>query len=61
MLAVAGSGDDPAAFAAAAGALSDCARRLGIDPEPLFDAAAALVADHDVPAREALVLAPRRG
>jgi hypothetical protein len=58
-LAVAGSGDDRDAFAAEAEALCATARRLGIDPEPLFDAAAALVAEPDVTAREALVLAPR--
>jgi hypothetical protein len=59
-LAVAGAGDDAAAFRERANALSDTARRLGLDPEPLFDAAAALCAEDELSAREALVLAPRR-
>jgi hypothetical protein len=59
-LAVAGSGDDEATFTAEAQALSRTARRLGLDPEPLFDAAAALVAEPDLAARRALVLAARR-
>ena len=38
------------------------ARRLAFaDPQPLFDAAAALVAQDDLAAREAIVLAPSRG
>jgi hypothetical protein len=59
--AIAGSGDDPAAFRALVDELAVAARRLAFaDPQPLFDAAAALVADEDVAAREALVLAPTR-
>jgi hypothetical protein len=41
-------------------ALCTTTRRLGLDPEPLFDAAAALVAEPDRAAREVLVLASRR-
>ena len=61
MCAVAGSGDDPVGYRALADELAIAARRLAFaDPQPLFDAAAALVADEDVAAREALVLAPTR-
>ena len=58
-LAVAGSGEDPAAFRAAATAVCEAMRRLAIDPLPLFDAASALVDEGDEPAREALVTVPR--
>ena len=61
ILAVAGSGDDPAEFRRLADALAAAATRLAFaDPQPLFDAAAALVAAEDYPAREAIVLAPER-
>ena len=61
VLAVAGSGDDPAAFRALADDLAVAAVRLAFaDPQPLFDAAAALVAEDDFAAREAIVLAPGR-
>jgi hypothetical protein len=58
-LAVAGSGDDPAAFRAAAKVVRDGLRELAIDPIPIFDAASALVHEADEPAREALVTVPR--
>ena len=58
ILAVAGSGHDPAAFRALADAIAAASIRLAFaDPQPLFDAAAALVAQDDYPAREAIVLA----
>jgi hypothetical protein len=60
VLAVAGSGGDPAAFERLVSDLEGRVRRLALDPVPLFDAAAALVADEDVAAREALVTVPRR-
>lgn len=61
ILAVAGSGDDPAAFRELANTVAAAATRLAFaDPQPLFDAAAALVAQDDYPAREAIVLAPER-
>jgi hypothetical protein len=59
-LAVAGAGEDAGGFRALVNEVCDTARRLGLDPVPLFDAAAALVAEDDPAAREALVLAPRR-
>ena len=59
--AVAGSGGDAAYFTRLVGEVHAAARRLAFaDPQPLFDAAAALVADDDFPAREAIVLAPTR-
>ena len=58
-LAVAGSGEDPPGFRAAAAGVRDGFRRLAIDPVPLFDAASALVHEDDAPAREALVTLPR--
>lgn len=61
ILAVAGSGSDPVAFRELADAAARASVRLAFaDPQPLFDAAAALVAQDDYPAREALVLAPTR-
>jgi hypothetical protein len=60
VLAVAGSGDDVGAYGGIVAALHRVAKRLGLDPVPLFDAASALVADPDVRAREALVTHPRR-
>jgi hypothetical protein len=59
--AVAGSGSDPAAFRELVEMIAKASARLAFaDPQPLFDAAAALVADDDYPAREAIVLAPTR-
>jgi hypothetical protein len=59
--AVAGSGGDPEAFRALLADVHRAAKRLAFaDPQPLFDAAAALVAQDDLPAREAIVLAPSR-
>ena len=61
ILAVAGSGNDPVAFRALAEAAAAASVRLAFaDPQPLFDAAAALVAQDDYAAREAIVLAPGR-
>lgn len=61
ILAVAGSGEDPEEFRRLADALAAASVRLAFaDPQPLFDAAAALVAQDDYPAREAIVLAPTR-
>lgn len=57
--AVAGSGDDPAAFRALLAEVQAAARKLAFaDTQPLFDAAAALVAQEDLTAREIIVLAP---
>jgi hypothetical protein len=58
-LAIAGSGDDPAGYRAAAAGVRDAFRRLAVDPVPLFDAASALVHEDDAPARETLVTLPR--
>jgi hypothetical protein len=59
--AVAGSGGDRTAFEALLADVHSVARRLAFaDPQPLFDAAAALVAEEDLLAREIIVLAPTR-
>ena len=59
--AVAGSGADVVAFRELVDAIARASVKLAFaDPQPLFDAAAALVADDDYPAREAIVLAPTR-
>ncbi len=59
--AVAGSGTDVETFRALVDDLARASVKLAFaDPQPLFDAAAALVADDDYPAREAIVLAPTR-
>ena len=59
--AVAGSGGDRATFQALLAEVHAAARRLAFaDPQPLFDAAAALVAEDDLMAREVIVLAPTR-
>ena len=59
--AVAGSGNDVKTFRALVDELARASVKLAFaDPQPLFDAAAALVADDDYPAREAIVLAPTR-
>ena len=61
MCAVAGSGGDPDGFRALLDLVFRAARRLAFaDPQPLFDAAAALVAEEDLTAREIIVLAPSR-
>ncbi len=57
VLAVAGSGGDLAGFEAEAQRLQRIAVWLGLDPEPLFAAASAIVAAEDEPARGALVIA----
>ena len=59
--AVAGSGGDVATFRTLVEGIAAASVRLAFaDPQPLFDAAAALVAEDDFPAREAIVLAPAR-
>lgn len=59
--AVAGSGTDVPAFRALVDEMARASVKLAFaDPQPLFDAAAALVADDDFKAREAIVLAPTR-
>ena len=59
VLAVAGSGSDPQAFRALADRIAAASVKLAFaDPQPLFDAAAALVDHDDYAAREAIVLAP---
>jgi hypothetical protein len=59
--AVAGSGGDVEGFRALLVEVHRAARRLAFaDPQPLFDAAAALVAEDDLAARETIVLAPSR-
>jgi hypothetical protein len=59
--AVAGSGSDPEAYRALVESIARASARLAFaDPQPLFDAAAALVDHDDLTAREAIVLAPTR-
>jgi hypothetical protein len=61
MCAVAGSGGDAEGFRALLADVYRAAKRLAFaDPQPLFDAAAALVAQDDLLARETIVLAPSR-
>ena len=59
VLAVAGSGGDADAFRAEVRRVMLAARKVGMDPVPLFDAASALVDVGDATAREALITAPR--
>ena len=59
VLAVAGSGDDAEAFREQVRGVMLAARKVGMDPVPLFDAASALVDVGDTAAREALITAPR--
>jgi hypothetical protein len=59
VLAVAGSGGDAAGFRAQVRGVMLAARKVGMDPVPLFDAASAMVARDDVAAREALITSPR--
>ena len=58
-LAVAGTGGDADGFRAEVLRARDAARKVGMDPVPLFDAASALVDVGDATAREALITAPR--
>ncbi len=59
-LAIAGAGGDRDGFRELVLALCGTTRRLGLDPQPLFDAAAALCDEDEILAREILVLAPGR-
>jgi hypothetical protein len=59
VLAVAGSGGDSQAFRAEVRRVMLAARKVGMDPVPLFDAASAMVDRDDVVAREALITSPR--
>jgi hypothetical protein len=58
-LAVAGTGGDEDGFRQQVIEVRRVARRIGMDPVPLFDAAAAIVDPEDVAAREILVTTPR--
>ena len=58
-LAVAGTGGDSDGFKAEVLRARDAARKVGMDPVPLFDAAAAMVDPADDAAREILVTTPR--
>jgi hypothetical protein len=59
VLAVAGSGGDAEAFRGEVRRVMLAARKVGMDPVPLFDAAAAMVDRDDAAAREALITSPR--
>jgi hypothetical protein len=59
VLAVAGSGDDPEGYREQVRGVMLAARKVGMDPVPLFDAASAMVDRDDVAAREALITSPR--
>ena len=59
VLAVAGSGGDAAGFKAQVRGVMLAARKVGMDPVPLFDAASAMVDPADDAAREILVTTPR--
>ena len=58
-LAVAGTGGDDDGFRTEVARARDAARKVGMDPVPLFDAAAAMVDPEDDAAREILVTMPR--
>jgi hypothetical protein len=58
-LAVAGTGGDPDGFRAEVLRARNAARKVGMDPIPLFDAAAAMVDPDDPEAREILITTPR--
>ena len=58
-LAVAGTGGDEEGFRAQVLEVRRVARKIGMDPVPLFDAAAAMVDPDDDAAREILVTTPR--
>ena len=59
VLAVAGTGDDPEAFRAEVARARNAARKVGMDPIPLFDAAAAMVDPEDPAAREIFITTTR--
>jgi hypothetical protein len=59
VLAVAGSAGDEDGFRAEVACLVRAARKVGMDPIPLFDAASAMVDPADDLAREVFVTAPR--
>jgi hypothetical protein len=58
-LAVAGTGGDSPGFQAEVIRARDAARKVGMDPIPLFDAASAMVDPDDDAAREILVTTTR--
>jgi hypothetical protein len=58
-LAVAGSGGDEEGYRRQVLEVRRVARRIGMDPVPLFDAAAAMVDPADDTAREILITTPR--
>jgi hypothetical protein len=58
-LAVAGTGGDAEGFRVEVLRARDAARKVGMDPVPLFDAASAMVDPADDAAREILVTTPR--
>jgi hypothetical protein len=58
-LAVAGTGGDHEGFRAEVIRARNAARKVGMDPVPLFDAAAAMVDPEDDAARQILVTTPR--
>ena len=60
-LAVAGSGGDADGFRHEVMEVRRVARKIGMDPIPLFDAAAAIAAPEDELAREILITTPRGG
>ncbi len=61
LCAIAGSGSDTDTFRDLLADIHAASIKLAFaDPQPLFDAAAALVANDDFKAREAIVLAPAR-
>ena len=53
------SGGDAEGFKAQVRGVMLAARKVGMDPVPLFDAASAMVDRDDVLAREALITSPR--
>jgi hypothetical protein len=58
-LAVAGTGGDEAGYRAQVLEVRRVARKIGMDPVPLFDAASAMVDPADDAAREILITTPR--
>ena len=58
-LAVAGTGGDEDGYRAQVLEVRRVARKIGMDPVPLFDAASAMVDPDDDAAREILVTTPR--
>ena len=59
-LAIAGAAGDREGFERVVAAVHRAIAKLGMDPEPLFDAAAALVDRDEQAAREVLITYPRR-